>query len=153
MCYTTTVMMTEPTPPTLTPDESVPASEVETVQGVSGDPIHDLPVDLPEPAPEVPRPSLTDRLRGMLTGRLSEAGLAERLREVDGAIARNPEAAINYVTRGELLLRAGLPEAALADFQQGYLLANEEFLDAAWGVVAQVTQDRALRGIQQAERR
>jgi hypothetical protein len=89
----------------------------------------------------------------MLTGQLNEAGLADRLQEVDGAIARHPEAAINYLTRGELLLKAGLPEAALADFQQGYLLANEELQEADWGIVAQITQDRALRGIQQAEKK
>jgi hypothetical protein len=145
-------MMTEPTAPISTLDEAGTASEVEIIQGVSGEPVHELPVDLPENGAVAPQPGWLDRMRGLLTGRLSEAVLAERLREADAAIARNPEAAINYVTRGELLLRAGLPEAALADFQQGYLLAHEEFQDADWGVVAQVTQDRALRGLHQSER-
>lgn len=145
-------MMTEPTAPISTLDESAPASEVGTVQSASAEPVQELPVDLPENGAVPAQPGWLDWMRGLLTGRLSEAALTERLREVDGAIARNPEAAINYVTRGELLLQAGLPEAALADFQQGYLLANEEFQDADWGVVAQVTQDRALRGLHQAER-
>lgn len=145
-------MMTEPTPPTLSPDDSSAAPVADAVQGMPGEVVNDRPADPVEQVPTAPGPNLAERVLGMLTGRLSEAGLAKRLREIDGAIARHPEAAINYVTRGELLLKANLPEAALADFQQGYLLAHEEFQDADWGVVAQVTQDRALRGIQQAER-
>jgi hypothetical protein len=137
---------------TTEPDLTPTASPVKSVEG-EVPAVEQPPADLPGEALAAPRPSLTDRLRGMLTGQLNEAGLADRLQEVDGAIARHPEAAINYLTRGELLLKAGLPEAALADFQQGYLLANEELQEADWGIVAQITQDRALRGIQQAEKK
>jgi hypothetical protein len=143
------MMTTERTPITSPIDDDAPPPALDAVVAA----VEAVADELPENPNLTPAPTLIDRLRGWLTGQLSEAGLADRLREVDGAIARHPEAALNYVTRGELLLRAGLPEAALADFQQGYLLANEELQDANWGVVAQVTQDRALRGIQQAERK
>lgn len=93
--------------------------------------------------------SLRERLR-----RLSGGGDTERRwSDLSRMIAEQPEAASNYVLRGELLLEAGDYGAAVEDFRRGLELAAQQVESANWGLVAQALQDRALAGLERAERR
>lgn len=74
-----------------------------------------------------------------------------RIRELSRAIARNPQAAAVYVSRGEVYLQSGETAAAVQDFRQALALAGVQFKTEAWGVVAQSVRDRALRGLEQAQ--
>lgn len=76
-----------------------------------------------------------------------------RLNELTDAIALSPEAASNYVLRGELYLDMREYALAEADFQRGYELAEAQFEVADWGVMEQVMRDRALVGLQKVGRR
>jgi tetratricopeptide (TPR) repeat protein len=104
----------------------------------------------PQPAEQderEPRPSWWARL----TGRTMDHD--QRLTALDEAIAGAPEAAVNYVLRGELLLQHGVAEEAAADFQQALHLAETDLAASRWGLSAQVTRDRALTGLRDARRR
>lgn len=112
-----------------TPDEAVVEPEAE----------EDL--FLPEPADPPPLPA-------------SPLGkIDQRLYDLAHAIATYPDAAVNYVTRGELYLHLDEPALAAADLRQGLALAQAEIDARAWGIVAQAMQERALKGLEQAERR
>lgn len=76
----------------------------------------------------------------------------QRLADLDAAIARAPEAAVNYVLRGELLLKHGAAEPAVADFEQALHLAEAELAASRWGISAQAARDRALTGLRDASR-
>jgi hypothetical protein len=112
-------------------------------------PIQDIPADEPvEP--------IWTRLRRMLLGganRLDDAGFAERIRQLDEAIAFAPDTPANYVLRGELYLSAGEYALAQADFQRGYDLAVRDFERSDWGLIAQAMQDRAQAGLQKASQK
>ncbi len=93
--------------------------------------------------------SLRERLR-----RLSGSGdMARRRDDLTQMIVEQPEAASNYILRGELLLEAGDYGAATEDFRRGLELAAQQVETADWGLVAQALQDRALAGLERAERR
>jgi tetratricopeptide (TPR) repeat protein len=113
-----------------TPDEAVVEPE-----------IHDDEIVLPAPADPPP----------LLAAPLSK--LDQRLVDLAHAIATYPDAAVNYVTRGELYLHLGEFALAAADLRQGLALAQAEMDARAWGIVAQAMQERALKGLEQAERR
>lgn len=81
------------------------------------------------------------------------AKLAERLRLLDQAIYKHPEAPTNYVLRGELYLKIGDYDAAYTDFVQALDQAAQQVESAEWGLVAQAMQDRALVGKRAAEKR
>jgi hypothetical protein len=112
-----------------TPDEAVVEPEV----------VDEL--TLPEPADPPP----------LLAAPLGK--IDQRLHDLAHAIATYPDAAVNYVTRGELYLHLGEPALAAADLRQGLALAQAEMDARAWGIVAQAMQERALKGLEQAERR
>jgi tetratricopeptide (TPR) repeat protein len=78
---------------------------------------------------------------------------SERLERLDQAIVNQPNAAANYVLRGELYLQAGEPELAVADFERALDLASEQFGREDWGVLSQVMRDQAERGLELALRR
>jgi hypothetical protein len=86
--------------------------------------------------------SFLNRLFGIFTGG-GKSGDWET--ELDRTIDRYPEAASNFVLRGELLLKQGQAERAKADFLRAYVT------DDQFGFVAQMTQDRALDGLKRAK--
>ncbi len=93
--------------------------------------------------------SLWDRLRAAFAGHELYAARIDALNE---AIERYPTDAANYILRGELLLELGDAEAAARDFQRAESLALAQLTQDDWGVVAQTMRDRALAGLQTAQR-
>lgn len=79
------------------------------------------------------------------------AQVKDRLRELNRAVAREPQSAALYVSRGEAYLKGGEIEAAVQDFRQALTLAETQFKTDAWGLVAQSVRDRALQGLTQAQ--
>ena len=97
-----------------------------------------------------PSPSLWQRLMNLLP---SAEKQRRQLEELNTAIALHPDVAANYVLRGELHLKNDEPEQALEDFQQALELASYQLERDNWGFLDQVMQDRALHGIEQAQRK
>lgn len=87
------------------------------------------------------------RRRLWMTAAEREAAFAARIRALDDAIALTPDAVSNYVLRGEAYLDAGEHTLARLDFEHALRLAEEQIEQRAWGVVAQVMQDRARHGL------
>lgn len=128
----------------------------------SGPLIHSHPVELDSPneqeavetgAEAAPHPpdTLGAWLR-RLFARRDETGSAARLEELNRMIEYHPEAAVNYLFRGELRLKNADYENAAADFRRAVELAGDELERTDWGLVAQTLRDRALAGLQKAER-
>jgi tetratricopeptide (TPR) repeat protein len=92
-----------------------------------------------------------ERLRRWLG--ISREIYTERLSELNRAIAMYPDAAVNYVLRGELYAKLGENALAQADFQRGLELAEARLEASNWGFMAQTLRDRALMGLQQVEGR
>ncbi|MFN8380099.1 MAG: hypothetical protein U0452_15660 [Anaerolineae bacterium] len=86
--------------------------------------------------------SFLERLTGIFAG-----GDEDWESELDRMIDRYPEAASNFVLRGEILLKKGQAERAKADFLHAYEISAERVVDERFGFVAQMTQDRALDGL------
>jgi tetratricopeptide (TPR) repeat protein len=81
-----------------------------------------------------------------------QAQLEDRLRGLDEAIARHPDEPANYVVRGELYLKLNHYDLAARDFQRGLELARRDLETRNWGIVAQTMQDRALKGLERAQK-
>jgi Tfp pilus assembly protein PilF len=81
------------------------------------------------------------------------AKLQNQLFELDEAITLYPNAPMNYVLRGEYYLQIGYNQLAEQDFKRALALATDEFNQSSWGLVAQVAQDRARRGLKIARQR
>lgn len=82
-----------------------------------------------------------------------EATARQRLQGLDDAIALYPETTVNYVLRGEVYLELRQDELAALDFRRAFEMAAREVEHNTWGIVAQTLQDRALHGLNQAQRR
>jgi hypothetical protein len=95
--------------------------------------------------------SIWKKFRGLLMGDADH--IAERIRQLDSAIENAGDTPANYVLRGELYLR--LHEYALArrDFQRAQELAAVQFEQSDWGLMAQAMEDRALLGLQKADKK
>ncbi|HYO87728.1 MAG TPA: hypothetical protein VER79_03720 [Candidatus Limnocylindrales bacterium] len=93
--------------------------------------------------------SFLNRLFGLFTGGGRQQNDMET--ELDRAIERYPESASNFVLRGELRLKRGDAEDARADFVRAYEIAAQNVADHQFGFVAQMTQDRALDGLERAK--
>ncbi len=113
--------------------------------------IAEAPVEVPTLHVGHPRPSLWDQLRELF--RNDRGTLIDRIADVDRAIELAPNAAGNYVLRGELYLESREYELAAADFEYGLELAQADYETSSWGLVAQAVQDRALNGLQKAARK
>lgn len=92
---------------------------------------------------------LLDRLRRWF--RPTPADVADRVALLDGALARDPDNAALYLSRGEALAELGEYGRAAEDFRRAAQLADGQLKTKPWGVVAQVVRDRALRGLKQAQ--
>ena len=73
----------------------------------------------------------------------------QRLNELSDAINIHPDAAVNYVLRGEIYAQMGDTEAAQVDFEKALALIATQKENDRWGITAQALQDRALRALQQ----
>lgn len=76
-----------------------------------------------------------------------------RIAELSQMIEVYPDTAVNYVFRGELLLKNGDTQQASDDFRRALELASQQVETSNWGLVAQAVQDRALAGLEKSERR
>jgi tetratricopeptide (TPR) repeat protein len=117
--------------------DDAPASEAVIIDEIQE--THPLPIPLWE------------RIRRAILGDIDN--VAERIRHLDAAIENAADTPANYVLRGELYLT--LREYALArrDFQRAQELAAAQFQQSDWGLMAQAMEDRALIGLQKAERK
>ena len=79
--------------------------------------------------------------------------LTQRLHALDEAIHQYPDAPSNYVQRGELYLEMRRYDEAAADFALALALSSAQVEQSDWGVVAQMLQDRAQRGLKKAQAR
>lgn len=98
-----------------------------------------------------PRPSLWETLRRWFIGVRHQRQL--RIDRLTESIEQYPDAAANYLLRGEIWLEQRHYELARADFEQALALAEAQFADAAWGIAAQAIMDRAREGLRQVEQR
>lgn len=78
----------------------------------------------------------------------SRVDKAARLNDLTEAIARHPDAAVNYLLRGEAFLEAGRTQLAKADFEQALQLAQSEQERDDWGITAQSIAGRAQRHLE-----
>jgi len=78
---------------------------------------------------------------------------ARELQELNQTIALHPDVAMNYVLRGELYLQSDDVPRALDDFRTARILAEACLESADWGLIDQIAQDRAQRGVEKARRR
>lgn len=106
-------------------------------------------------APYTPqRPSLFGRLLGAI-GLNPQAKIAEneaRLATLSRVIRHHPEVAENYVLRGEVNLALKRYDDAIADFQTALTSLTIQVNTDRWGLVAQVMQDRAIIGLETAQK-
>jgi tetratricopeptide (TPR) repeat protein len=77
---------------------------------------------------------------------------AARLGALTEQIAVYPNAAANYVLRGELYARAGEYALAEADFVKALALTAAQLPRTDWGLVEQAIQDRAEHGLRRVRR-
>jgi tetratricopeptide (TPR) repeat protein len=73
--------------------------------------------------------------------------------DLSASIADEPDAPMNYVLRGEALLRSGALDAARSDFERALALAERALRGERWGLIAQAAQDRAAAGLIEVLRR
>lgn len=73
-----------------------------------------------------------------------------RLVALDIAIGEHPQAAVNYLLRGELLLDQGCESLAEADFERAVALIEERLRVNDWDSVGQVLLSRAEAGLAKA---
>ncbi len=68
-----------------------------------------------------------------------------RLEQFEEAIARSPDAAVNYLLRGERYLEMRIWHLAKADFEEAAALAQQQLQEDRWGITTQAIHDRALQ--------
>ncbi len=76
----------------------------------------------------------------------------QRLEAITAVIEADPDAAANYVIRGELYLESREYALAAVDFERGLELVERELAAADWGIFDQMLRDRALMGLHQTRR-
>lgn len=70
-----------------------------------------------------------------------------RLHLLNRAIEGSPDAAVNFVLRGEYWLEQEDTERAIADFETAIKLAEAELETSDWGYVQQALIDRSQLGL------
>lgn len=140
----------------LVDDLELPAGEDVAITDFAPD-VVDVPdvvepvFNVQEPVEVVTPPSFWQRLQRLFVG--SPTDVAARLEQLTRAINDSPDAAVNYVLRGEVYMDMGEYALAHADFQRGYEIAEAHFEIADWGLLDQALRDRALAGLNKAQRR
>jgi tetratricopeptide (TPR) repeat protein len=79
-----------------------------------------------------------------------QSDIPARLRLLNRAIEGSPEAAVNYVLRGEYWLEMGNAEAARVDFEKAIEIEQVALARSDWGYLQQALLDRAEHGLRQA---
>ena len=103
-----------------------------------------------EPLYEQPKQSTwLERVRRLL-GLSSRQERVRQLEQLNNQIAMNPKAFVAYVHRGELQLKDGDYVAAQHDFEQALDITGELLKTERLGLIAQIMQDRAERGLRKA---
>jgi tetratricopeptide (TPR) repeat protein len=110
----------------------IPHDVSEDAAGHQADDAASLPHEPPTPQPRILRLGRRDRAR---------------MHELNALIDSYPEAAVNFVERGELYLKAGELDAAGQDFEEAVRLSEAEYRASRFGLAAQVIRDRALAGL------
>lgn len=82
------------------------------------------------------------------TSSVREAEYRERMIELSKAIENFPDAAVNYILRGELHSQHQEYDEAREDFNKALELAEAQYENERWGISAQAIRDRALKGLQ-----
>ncbi|MGB7339895.1 MAG: hypothetical protein WBC91_13450 [Phototrophicaceae bacterium] len=100
--------------------------------------------------PKPPKFSLLQSVRRFFykTKQEREADHRTRLYMLNQAIETYPEAAVNYLFRGELYIEMNIYEAAQVDLQTALDLAATQYDNDRWGLGSQAIQDRAIRALQ-----
>lgn len=119
----------------------------ETAQAVSEAP-EDGTADLSEERDKPAQPSLWQRLLRRFSARDDAESREERLNALNDAIHRFPEAAVNYLLRGEFYLQTRQRHLARADFEQALKFALADLENERWGIAAQSIADRARQHLQ-----
>jgi|GEM_PF-5994861 len=101
--------------------------------------------------PQPESPSVWQTIRRFFFKSSSERESENRLRMyvLNNAIETYPDAAVNYLLRGELYLEIGRHDAAKDDFEKALELATDQYDNERWGLASQTVKDRAMRGLHQ----
>ncbi|MGJ3238589.1 MAG: hypothetical protein ACFE0Q_07785 [Anaerolineae bacterium] len=75
----------------------------------------------------------------------------QRMYALNQAIETYPDAAVNYVIRGELYLEKHRYDLARQDFETALDHLTQQTTDDRWGITTQALQDRACHGLQRCE--
>jgi tetratricopeptide (TPR) repeat protein len=78
---------------------------------------------------------------------VNRQSFSPRLRHLNRAIEQNPDAAVNFVLRGEYWLALGVYTNAIQDFEDAIVLARQEWTFSEWGYLFQAMIDRAEQGL------
>lgn len=100
--------------------------------------------------PQKNRPAIWQTIRRFFVKTASEQEAENRTRMyvLNNAIETYPDAAVNYLLRGELYLDIGRHNQAKDDFEKALELATDQYDNERWGLASQAIQDRARRGLQ-----
>ena len=104
--------------------------------------------------PKLEQASIWQRIRRFFFQTVSEKREENRARMyvLTQAIETYPDAAINYLLRGELYLEIREQDLAQEDFEKALELAETQFDNDRWGLGSQAIMDRARRGLQRIAR-
>lgn len=94
-------------------------------------------------APVEPPRSFWQRLRRIFLPTQRDTGYDDQLYALNAAIRTYPDAAVNYLLRGELYLQTRQRILARADFEQALRFALSDLENERWGLAAQSVADRA----------
>jgi tetratricopeptide (TPR) repeat protein len=98
-----------------------------------------------------PRITFLDWVRGLFGYDVRQEA-QQRLANLNAAIVQHPEGYANYLQRADLYMEIRRYADALDDYQKAYELANAEFEQSAWGVLAGSVRERAAKGIERVVR-
>jgi hypothetical protein len=111
----------------------------------------DLPVEYSDSTLSTPTPTIQMKFSPSGEQRISKRD--RWMRSLNRAIAEHPESPTNYVLRGELGIESKAYDQAISDFKKALELASIQVETSTWGIIAQVMQDRAHRGLAEARRK